>query len=88
MFDIGPGIRRHHCLATIEFEPGAVPDRREALERIPPMSGHYHHNEAWGDGNSYARLRACVIRPLLPVPIEDGQLRLGTWPQAIRCRFR
>ena len=65
------------ALSTTEFEPGAVRDLKEALERIAPMDARCHHNEAWGDGNGYAQLRAALMKPSLSVPIEDGQLQLG-----------
>ena len=75
------------ALSTIEFEPGAVRDLKEALERIAPMDARYHHNEAWGDGNGFAHLRAALMKPSLSVPIEGGQLQLGTWQQVILLDF-
>ena len=75
------------ALSTIEFEPGAVRDLQEALERIAPMDGHYHHNEAWGDGNGYAHLRAALMKPSLSIPIARGELRLGRWQQVILLDF-
>ena len=75
------------ALSTIEFEPGAVRDLKEALERIAPMDARYHHNERWGDGNGYAHLRAALMKPSLSVPIDGGQLQLGTWQQVILLDF-
>lgn len=75
------------ALPTIEFEPGAVRDLKEALERIAPMDARYHHNERWGDGNGFAHLRAALMKPSLSVPIEGGQLQLGTWQQVILLDF-
>ena len=75
------------ALSTIEFEPGAVRDLKEALDRIAPMDGHYHHNEAWGDGNGYAHLRAALMKPSLSIPISRGELRLGTWQQVVLLDF-
>ncbi len=75
------------ALSTIEFEPGAVRDLKEALERIAPMDARYHHNERWGDGNGFAHLRAALMKPSLSVPIEGGQLQLGTWQQVILLDF-
>lgn len=75
------------ALTTIEFEPGAVRDLKEALERIAPADGRYHHNEAWGDGNGYAHLRAALMKPSLAIPIEGGHLRLGTWQQVVLLDF-
>ncbi len=75
------------ALSTIEFEPGAVRDLKEALERIAPMDAVYHHNEAWHDGNGYAHLRAALMKPSLSIPIEGGYLMLGTWQQVILIDF-
>ena len=75
------------ALSTIEFEPGAVRDLKEALDRIAPMDSQYHHNEAWGDGNGYAHLRAALMKPSLSIPISGGKLRLGTWQQVILLDF-
>ena len=75
------------ALSTIEFEPGALRDLKDALQRIAPMDAHYHHNEAWGDGNGFAHLRAALMKPSLSVPIEGGQLQLGTWQQVILLDF-
>lgn len=75
------------ALSTIEFEPGAVRDLKEALERIAPMDARYHHDERWGDGNGFAHLRAALMKPSLSVPIEGGQLQLGTWQQVILLDF-
>ena len=75
------------ALSTIEFEPGAVRDLKEALDRIAPMDSQYHHNEAWGDGNGYAHLRAALMKPSLSIPISGGNLGLGTWQQVILLDF-
>ncbi len=75
------------ALSTIEFEPGALRDLKDALQRIAPMDARYHHNEAWGDGNGFAHLRAALMKPSLSVPIDGGQLQLGTWQQVILLDF-
>jgi secondary thiamine-phosphate synthase enzyme len=75
------------ALSTIEYEPGAVADLKDALERIAPMEGRYKHNEAWHDGNGYAHLRAALMKPSLSIPIVAGSLLLGTWQQVILLDF-
>ena len=75
------------ALSTIEYEPGAVADLTEALERIAPMDAEYKHNEAWGDGNGFAHLRAALMKPSLSIPIVGGRLTLGTWQQVILLDF-
>ncbi len=75
------------ALSTIEYEPGAVEDLKNALERIAPLDADYKHNEAWHDGNGYAHVRAALMKPSLSIAIADGQLALGTWQQIILMDF-
>jgi secondary thiamine-phosphate synthase enzyme len=75
------------ALTAIEYEPGALADLKRALEQIAPMDGKYQHNEAWGDGNGYAHLRAALLKPDLCVPYVSGRLALGTWQQIILIDF-
>ncbi|MBI3934419.1 MAG: YjbQ family protein [Acidobacteria bacterium] len=75
------------ALTTIEFEAGALEDLKRALDQIAPMTGEYAHNQAWGDGNGYAHLRAALLKPDLCVPIEGGRLALGTWQQIVLLDF-
>lgn len=75
------------ALSTIEYEPGAVDDLKDALERIAPLDADYKHNEAWHDGNGYAHVRAALMKPSLSIAIAGGQLALGTWQQIILMDF-
>ena len=75
------------ALTTIEYERGAIEDLKRALEQIAPMNAPYEHNEAWGDGNGYAHLRAALLKPDLCVPIRGGRLALGTWQQIVLMDF-
>jgi len=75
------------ALTTIEYEKGALADLQRALDQIAPMDAEYAHNEAWGDGNGYAHLRAALLKPSLCVPIRGGKLALGTWQQIVLMDF-
>ena len=70
-------------VTTIEFEPGALRDLEEALERIAPSTREYHHDRRWGDGNGFSHLRAALLGPSLGVPVLDGKPLLGTWQQIV-----
>ena len=70
-------------LSTIEFEPGAVQDLRDAISRLAPPGQYYAHEEAWHDGNGHSHVQAALLGPSLVLPVRKGQLRLGTWQQAI-----
>lgn len=75
------------AVTTIEFEDGALEDLRRALDRWAPPDAEYRHNERWGDGNGHAHLRAALLKPSLSIPIEGGQLALGTWQQVVFIDF-
>ncbi len=71
------------AITTIEFEPGALKDLRDALERIAPIGAHYDHNARWGDGNGFSHVRSALLKTSISVPIVDGKLMLGTWQQIV-----
>ena len=62
-------------------------DLRQALDRWAPPDAEYRHNERWGDGNGHAHLRAALLKPSLSIPIQGGQLALGTWQQVVFIDF-
>jgi secondary thiamine-phosphate synthase enzyme len=75
------------ALTTIEYEPGAVHDLKQAIERIAPQGLPYEHDRRWGDGNGYAHVRAALLGPSLAIPLKEGRLQLGTWQQIVLCDF-
>ena len=70
-------------VTTLEFEPGAVSDLVEALEKIAPSNRSYHHDRRWGDGNGFSHLRAALMGPSITVPVSEGRCVLGTWQQIV-----
>ncbi|MBI4529836.1 MAG: YjbQ family protein [Deltaproteobacteria bacterium] len=75
------------ALTTIEHEPGLVKDLEELMEKIIPSGKRYHNDDRWGDDNGFSHLRASLLGPSLQVPIENGQLLLGTWQQIVLLDF-
>ncbi|HQF83973.1 MAG TPA: secondary thiamine-phosphate synthase enzyme YjbQ [Smithellaceae bacterium] len=75
------------ALTTIEYEPGALQDLKDALERIAPSNIPYRHDERWGDGNGFSHVRAALMKPSLTIPVVDGKLTLGTWQQVVFIDF-
>ena len=71
------------AITTIEFEPGAVADLNAVFERLVPRRAQYEHHKRWGDDNGSSHVRAAMLGPSLTIPIEEGQLTLGTWQQII-----
>jgi len=74
-------------VTTIEFEPGAVHDFQDFMERSIPSDGDYRHNERWGDGNGFSHVRAALLGPSMVLPVTQGRLETGTWQQVVLCDF-
>ena len=74
-------------ITTIEYEPGAVADLKDAIERIAPQTIAYAHDARWGDGNGFSHVRAALMGASFVVPFSDKKLLLGTWQQIIVVDF-
>ena len=74
-------------LTTIEYESGLIQDLKEFLEKFIPSNKKYHHDDRWGDNNGFSHIRASLLGPSLQVPIDNGQLLLGTWQQIVLLDF-
>jgi secondary thiamine-phosphate synthase enzyme len=75
------------AITTIEYEEGAIADLKRVLEKIVPMDDNYEHCKKWGDCNGYAHIRSALLKPSFSVPIENGELALGTWQQLVFIDF-
>ena len=75
-------------ITTIEYEPGLVNyDIAAAFERIAPQNARYEHEETWHDDNGHSHVRASLLGPSLTVPVDEGQMTLGTWQQIVLVEF-
>ena len=74
-------------LTTIEYEPGAVSDLKDAVARIAPEGIAYAHDARWGDGNGFSHVRAALLGPSLSLPVRGGALVTGTWQQIVLVDF-
>ncbi len=74
-------------LTTMEYEPGAVSDLKDAIARIAPEGIAYAHDARWGDGNGFSHVRAALLGPSLSLPIRGGALVTGTWQQVVLVDF-
>jgi len=75
------------ALTTMEYEEGITHDIKTILEKLAPAEAAYRHHERWGDRNGAAHIKSALIGPDLLVPIEKGQLQLGTWQQIVLIDF-
>lgn len=65
-------------------DPDVVHDMIAALDQIVPWeSRDYRH----GEGNSAAHVKASMMGSSVRVPIQNGQLQLGTWQGIFLCEF-
>ncbi len=74
-------------LTTIEYEPGAVSDLKDAVARLAPEGIVYAHDARWGDGNGFSHVRAALLGPSLALPVRGGALATGTWQQIVLVDF-
>jgi secondary thiamine-phosphate synthase enzyme len=76
-----------HTTAGVTINEGADPsvaqDIIEGLARIVPAGAGYRHSE----GNSDAHIKASLMGSHVAVPVEQGQLRLGTWQSIYLADF-
>jgi secondary thiamine-phosphate synthase enzyme len=75
------------AVTTIEYEPGCVLDLQQLFDKLAPPGRHYHHEEAYHDGNGHSHLRAALLGPSLSFPFNEGEPMLGTWQQIIVVDF-
>lgn len=74
-------------ITTIEYEPGLMEDLKRALEELAPQGRPYEHDNAWGDGNGFAHVRAALMGPSRSFPVKDRKVMLGTWQQIVLIDF-
>ena len=75
------------AITVLENEPGLIQDLKDLLEKIAPLKAGYRHDAAWDEGNGAAHLLASLFKPDLAIPLESGQLILGTWQKIILIDF-
>ncbi len=75
------------AITVLENEPGLIQDLKDLLEKIAPLKAEYRHDAAWEEGNGAAHLLASLFKPDLVVPLEEGNLILGTWQKIILIDF-
>jgi secondary thiamine-phosphate synthase enzyme len=77
-----------HTTAGITIQENADPDVVHDLllwlnERIPRDHPGFRH----GEGNSDSHLKTSLVGPSVIIPVEDGDLTLGTWQGVYFCEF-
>lgn len=76
-----------HTTAGITINESADPavkdDVLAALKRLVPVDLHYGHLE----GNAHAHIQATLTGSSVQIPVEEGQLCLGTWQGVFFAEF-
>ncbi|HOG17050.1 MAG: hypothetical protein A4E73_00857 [Syntrophaceae bacterium PtaU1.Bin231] len=76
-----------HTTAGVTINENADPDVPAdilaTLNRIVPLDNAYRHRE----GNSAAHVKAAIVGASQAVPVEAGDLALGTWQALFFCEF-
>ena len=69
-----------------KIDPELVEDFEAAFERIVGEDWRWQHDDADGP-NAPAHVRASLVSPQVLVPVEDGNLVLGTYQGIFFCEF-
>jgi secondary thiamine-phosphate synthase enzyme len=69
-----------------KIDPELVGDFEAAFERIVGEDWRWQHDDADGP-NAPAHFRASLVSPQVLVPVEDGNLVLGTYQGIFFCEF-
>ncbi len=70
-------------VTTIEYEPALVADFKDKLEELAAHDKPTRHGDTWGDENGFSHLRASLMGPGITLPVQNGQVVLGTWQQIV-----
>jgi secondary thiamine-phosphate synthase enzyme len=69
-----------------KIDPELVEDFEQAFERIVDEDWRWRHDDADGP-NAPAHFRASLVSPQVLVPLEGGDLALGTYQGIFFCEF-
>ena len=79
-----------HTTAGVTINEHADPlvarDFEMALERIAPEGWGWRHLEE-GEENAPSHVRASLMGPQVLIPLERGELALGTWQGVFLCEL-
>jgi len=68
------------AITTADLDPGTDQDMLDAFETIVPKLNYRHpHNPAHAGDH----IMSSLIGPSVMVPVEDGELQLGTWQRIV-----
>ena len=69
-------------LALMETGSGSEQDLDELLDRLLPRDDRYAHRHG-SRGHGGDHLLPVIVAPSLTIPVQDGELVLGTWQSVV-----
>ena len=69
-------------VALVETGSGSEADLVEALVRLLPRDERYRHRHG-GLGHGADHLLPALVSPSVVIPVDDGQMLLGTWQRIV-----
>ena len=69
-----------------DHEPGLWQDIDDWLETVAPFKKNYRHHRT-GETNGDAHLKSILAHHQVIVPVTNGKLDLGPWPQVFYAEF-
>lgn len=84
------GVREGMCYLYVQhtsaslvvsenYDPTAKTDLEAFMERLVPEDQAWYQHTVEGPDDSTSHMRAMLTQTSLTIPIDDGQLSLGTW---------
>jgi secondary thiamine-phosphate synthase enzyme len=67
------------AVMIVEHEAGFLVDLEDTLERLVPLDADYRHHLVGYDRNGAVHVRNALLCSSVTVPIQDGELLLGTY---------
>jgi len=61
------------------YDPTAQQDLEAYMDHIAPENESYYRHTMEGPDDSPSHMRAMLTNTSLSIPVDDGQLSLGTW---------
>ena len=72
------------CLTCADLDPGTDQDLLDALDKMFPAGKYRHPHDPSHVGE---HIMSSIIGPSVTVPVEKGELVLGTWQRVVLVEF-
>ena len=92
---INEGIIHLFCMHTScgltineSFDPSAREDLEQYLKYIAPRNLDFIKHDSEGPDDSPSHMKTMLTAQQLAIPLEQGELTIGTWQGIYLCEFR